>query len=47
MKCLVCYHRATAEMKRIRTVVINGIEYNLYRCNVCGNEAHIPASRDT
>lgn len=46
MKCLACIHYATAEMVRIRTVTINGAKYNVYKCNVCGNKAFIPPSRD-
>lgn len=46
MKCLNCYNWATAEMKRTITVTINGKKYNLYVCNVCGNEAYIYAERD-
>jgi protein-arginine kinase activator protein McsA len=46
MNCLNCEHRATGKMIRRRTVVLNGKKYNLYICNVCGNEAYINADRE-
>ncbi len=46
MKCLACFHWATAEMIRTKTVTINGTDYNVYRCNGCGNVVLIPASME-